>query len=187
MKGPDALTCPRIERLNIPWRITAVYPIVWHPASEDDQVIPDHWGRGICVMKLIDFPDQSFSEVNLPAYTERFDWLPCGRIQCDQVPATIDENSPLIPVAPHRDPAVTEAAVPRQLSPAIRTRVVAPVLFSSACIKSDNTTIRCTHIHSVIDDDRGGFEASRSDTLASECQARARYRLLVCIPAPGDL
>ena len=138
-------------------------------------------------MEFVDFPDQSFSEINLSAYSERFDWLSGGRIQCDQVPATIDENPPLISVAPHRDPAVAEAAVTRQLSPAVCTWVIAPVFFSSACIESDNTTIRCTHIHRVVDDDGGGFEASRSDTLTPECQTGTCHWLLFCIPCPCDL
>ena len=138
-------------------------------------------------MEFVDFPDEFLSEVDFSAYSEGFDWLPGGRIQGDQVPAAVDENPPFIFITPHRNPAVAEAAVTGQLPPAVCAWVVAPVFLASARIESDDAAVRCAHVHRIVDDDGGGFEATGTNTFTPECEAGAGHGLLTCIPCPRDL
>jgi len=44
MESPGTGTCSHVEGLDVPRRVTTVYPVVWHPAPKDDQVIPNDRG-----------------------------------------------------------------------------------------------------------------------------------------------
>ncbi len=164
VERPHLLPGARAERADVARRIILIRKAIANAVAEDHEVLVDDRRGRVCVVALVDFPDEALAQVGDAARAETLDGPARRRVEAEQAIAAVDENPQRTAgraVSPGGHAAVHETGAVGRLAVFVRLGIERPPLSAGVGIQGDDPVVRRAEVQHVIDHQRRRLKIAR--------------------------